>query len=57
VASSLQQGRTSPNGFVIFESAFIVAIATGFKRKSANVKTGDMIQVWILNRNLHPVVA
>lgn len=57
MSSSLQQGRTSANGYVIFETAFIVAIATGFRRKSANVKTGDMIQIWILNRNLHPVIA
>ena len=45
------------NGFVIYENAWIVAIATGFERASANVKTGEMIQVWILNRNVHPVVA
>lgn len=45
------------NGYVLFETAFLVAIATGFKRKSANRKTGAMIQIWILNRNLHPVVA
>lgn len=49
--------RKSSNGYVIFETAFLVAIATGFKRRSANVKTGSMIQIWILNRNLHPVVA
>lgn len=48
---------TNKNGYVIFENSWIVAIATGFARKSANVKTGDMIQIWILNRNLHPVIA
>lgn len=47
----------TPNGYVIYETAFIVVIATGFKRKSANIKTGAMIQVWFLNRHLHPVVA
>lgn len=57
MSSSQPQGRTSANGYVIFETAFLVAIATGFRRKSANVKTGEMIQIWILNRNLHPVVA
>lgn len=46
-----------PNGYVLFQTAWIVAIATCFTRKSANPKTVDMIQVWILNRNLHPVVA
>lgn len=45
------------NGYVIFETAWVVAIATGFKRKSANAKTGAMIQIWILNRNVHPVLA
>lgn len=48
---------TKPNGYVVFETTFIVAVATGFNRKSSNIKTGSMIQVWILNRNLHPVVA
>ncbi len=45
------------NGRILFETAWIVAIATGFKRRSANAKTGNMIQIWILNRNVHPVTA
>lgn len=45
------------NGYVIYKTAWIVAIATGFRRKSLNRKTGDMVQIWILNRNLHPVTA
>jgi hypothetical protein len=49
--------QSRANGYVIFETAWIVAIATGFKRKSANRKTGAMIQIWILPRHIHPVVA
>lgn len=45
------------NGYILHETAFIVVIATGFKRASANRKTGAMVQIWILNRNLHPVAA
>lgn len=36
------------NGYVIYEDTFRVVIATGFKTKSANIKTGNMIQIWIL---------
>lgn len=46
-----------PNGYILFESDAIVVIATGFARKSSNPKTGDMIQVWILNRHVNPVEA
>jgi hypothetical protein len=46
-----------PNGYVLHETPEIVVIATGFSRKSKNPKTGDMIQVWILNRQVHPVEA
>ncbi len=35
----------------------IVAIATGYNRPSKNTKTGDMIQVWILSRDVSPVSA
>jgi hypothetical protein len=45
------------NGYIIFENDSIVVIATGFVRKSANPKTGDMIQVWILARHINPVRA
>lgn len=45
------------NGFVLFQDANIAVIATGFGRKSANPKTGNMIQVWILGRNENPVAA
>jgi len=35
----------------------IVVIATGFKNHSDNIKTGDMIQIWILNANANPIKA
>ena len=49
------------NGIILFEGISpidnkspIVCIATGFKKRSANPKTGDMIQVWILRQDMHP---
>lgn len=48
---------TKPNGYLLHEDSQIVVIATGFKRKSSNPKTGDMIQVWILARGVNPVQA
>ena len=35
----------------------IAVIATGIDRPSANPKTGDMIQIWILNADVPPVEA
>jgi len=57
--STNKQGkqRSKPNGYLLFENSEIVVIATGFVRKSANPKTGDMIQVWILARDVNPVRA
>jgi len=49
--------QPKPNGYVLDETDETVVIATGFARKSANPKTGDMIQVWILLRNLNPIQA
>ena len=51
---------TKPNGYILFEgpSAIdgkpIVVIATGFANKSANGKTGDMIQTWIIREDIKP---
>ena len=45
------------NGYVLHETATLVAIATGFSRRSANAKTGDMVQIWILPKQMHPVEA
>ncbi len=51
------------NGIILFEgrSALdpatpIVVIATGLRKSTANLKTGDMIQVWILLRDIHPAL-
>lgn len=43
-----------PKGLVLWENSTIVAIATF---TSVNRKTGNMIQVWILNKNTNPVEA
>lgn len=52
---------TTANGFVLYEGKSlldptqnIVAIIT---TKSSNVKTGDMMQLWILNKDVNPLTA
>jgi hypothetical protein len=45
------------NGVILHEDDLRVVIATGLKTKSANAKTGDMIQIWILHRTLNPLDA
>lgn len=49
--SILYQGKS------VLDGAPIVAIVTGLKRNSRNVKTGDELQVWIIRGDLHPVDA
>jgi hypothetical protein len=50
----------APNGYILYQgpSAIdgkpIVVIATGFANKSANGKTGDMIQTWIIREDIAP---
>jgi hypothetical protein len=50
----------NPNGYIIYEGpsaidgAPIVVIATGFASRSANGKTGDMVQTWILPADIAP---
>ena len=48
---------SKPNGYILSESANHVIIATGFADKSANLKTGNMIQVFILYKHEHPYAA
>lgn len=54
---------TKPNGTIIYEGPSlidgspIVAIVTGIRRKSQNVKTGDMLQTWILRSDIDPKTA
>jgi hypothetical protein len=45
---------TKPKGYTLFEDSDYAVIAT---LRSENVKTGDMIQLWILPRNESPVDA
>jgi len=48
------------NGLVIYEGPSqwddqqIVVIVTGIKNRSNNPKTGDMLQAWILLKDIHP---
>ena len=48
------------NGYIIFEGpsaidgAPIVVIATGFDKQTANGKTGNMIQTWIIRADIAP---
>ena len=49
-----------PNGYVIYRGPSeldgkpIVVVATGFRNKSENVKTGKMVQTWILREDISP---
>jgi hypothetical protein len=45
------------NGYILYEDSVRVVIATGFVRKSDNIKTGDMVQIWILVKAENPVAA
>lgn len=53
----------SPNGYISYlgpsriDKKPILAISTGFTKPSANPKTGEMIQCWIIRADLHPAVA
>lgn len=49
--------KLNRNGVVLHEGTDTVVIATGLTTKSANDKTGDMVQVWILHRNISPLAA
>ena len=44
-------------GMSLWDGEPIVAILTGISRPSSNPKTGDMLQVWILRSDMHPVEA
>ena len=55
--------RTKPRGLVLYEGPSrldggpIVAVATGLRRPSANGKTGNMVQTWILRADVNPLAA
>jgi len=52
-----------PNGYIIYrgpsalDGAPIVVIVTGTATRSANAKTGDMLQTWILREDVAPHLA
>ena len=50
-------GQKLSQGYVVFETDQIVAIATGFIKPSKNAKTGPMIQIWILVKDEDPISA
>jgi len=52
-----RQDAYNDNGVILYEDSLRVVIATGLETASANVKTGDMVQVWILHRTLSPLGA
>jgi hypothetical protein len=49
-------GRILWEGLSPYDQAPIVCIATGFTDRSANGKTGSMIQTWILRQDVKPNV-
>jgi hypothetical protein len=52
--------NSKPNGFILYEGAStfdnkpIVVIVTGYETPSANPKTGDMLQTWIIKSDDFP---
>jgi hypothetical protein len=46
-----------PNGYILHEDPYRVAIVTGFSVPSDNRKTGPMVQVWILVKKENPITA
>ena len=49
------KSQYNENGVVLQESGDIVVIATGIKASSSNIKTGGMVQIYILHRHLHQI--
>jgi hypothetical protein len=45
------------NGVILHEGSDVVVIATGLAADSQNTKTGGMVQVYILMRELSPIAA
>ena len=46
--------EVQPNGYVVWENDKIVAIATGFQESSSNAKTGELIQIWLIVKQVRP---
>lgn len=51
------QGLILHEGPSLIDGKPIVVIATGFQRRSANPKTGNMVQTWILRSDINPFAA
>lgn len=51
------QTNTNHTTVILYTHSNYVVLATGFDRPSSNMKTGQMIQVWILGTEQHPAVA
>jgi len=52
--TKLQNGYVIYRGPSLIDGAPIVMIATGFRNKTDNEKTGAMIQTWILREDINP---
>lgn len=49
--------QQKPAGYTLYEDSWRVIIATGFGRKTRNPKIGDMLQIWILVKDMSPTQA
>ena len=55
--------RTKPLGVILYEGPSLIdgqsiaVIATGFQRPTANTKTGNMLQTWIVRADVNPLEA
>jgi hypothetical protein len=62
-SSGRRARRERPLGVVLFDGSSlldgepIIVVATGFRRRTANPKTGDMLQTWILRSDVAPFTA
>lgn len=57
LVSRLANGVTIYQGPSVIDGAPIVVVVTGLRNSSANGKTGDMLQTWILRQDVSPVDA
>lgn len=48
---------SKPNSLIIYEDSVRAVIATGLRRNSKNPKTGAMVQLWTIRRDMHPMQA
>jgi len=55
MAKTQTKKSTKPTGYILHQTDNFVVIVTGVSRKSNNPKTGNMLQVWILNRHESPL--